>query len=241
MAVGQSATRVWAVSEYSDSFTNYMSYKYTNDTPNGSFYLNSIAYGGNRNLQLAHQREITLQYEPRLDISTKYIGGSKIRIDKRLKSLTSLVRNNSVHIHLLGYDAAPLTGVTRVKSLTLVDASGAAVRPLLFDWVDGSPSVFEAPGTQSTIALQGSDVNMFPMDVNATGRSDVVLASKVTVAGRARTRVAIHPADSTGKISSQPSSIHTDLPYHTALFPLDISGDGRTDMVGALQFSYGRH
>ncbi|KAF9019803.1 hypothetical protein BDZ89DRAFT_1116604 [Hymenopellis radicata] len=231
LAVGQSATRVWAVSEYSDPFTNYMSYQYTNDTPNGSFYLNSIAYGGNRNLRLAHQREITLQYEPRLDISTKYIGGSKIRIDKRLKSLTSLVRNQLVHTHLLGYDAAPLTGVTRVKSLTLVDASSASVRPLVFDWVNGSPSVFEAPGMPSTIDFQGSNVDMFPVDVHATGRSDVVVASKVTTAGLARTRVAIHPTDSTGRISSQASSVHADLPYHTALFPLDVSGDGKTDMI----------
>ncbi len=230
-AVGQDATRVWAVSQYTDAFSNYMSYKYTNDATNGSFYLNEIAYGGNQTLGMAHQRQITLEYESRPDISTKYIGGSLVRIGQRLKSISSLVRNNLVHTHLLAFDAAPLTGVSRVVSLTLVDPSGASVRPLQFDWVDGSPAVFEEPLAENTLEYLGADVDILPMDISATGRSDVVLASMVSVGGMSRTRLASHKVSADGQLPSTPDSIFSDLPYHIALFPVDIDGDGATDLV----------
>ncbi|KAF9027293.1 hypothetical protein BDZ89DRAFT_1258726 [Hymenopellis radicata] len=230
-AVGQDATRVWAVSQYSDAFSNYISYKYTNDTTNGSFYLNEIAYGGNQTLSMAHQRQITFEYESRPDISTKYVGGSLIRIDQRLKSISSLVRNNLVHKHLLAFDAAPLTGVSRVASLTLVDPSGASVRPLQFDWVNGSPAVFDEPAAESTLEYLGADVDILSMDINATGKSDVVLASMVSVGGMSRTRIASHKVGAGGQLPPTPDSVFSDLPYHVALFPLDVDGDGTTDLV----------
>ncbi|KAF9061862.1 hypothetical protein BDP27DRAFT_312967 [Rhodocollybia butyracea] len=73
---------------------------------------------------------------------------------------------------------------------------------------------------------------MMPMDVNATGRSDVVVVSRVTdISGTPRTRIATHPSNATGKIAPEAVHINEDLPYHVALFPLDVTGDGRTDLV----------
>ncbi|KAE9393736.1 hypothetical protein BT96DRAFT_978801 [Gymnopus androsaceus JB14] len=190
-AVGQPATRVWAVSQYSDAFSNYVSYKYANDTTNGSFYPSEIMYGGNQKVNMTHQRQLTFEYEQRPDISTKYIGGSQVQIDKRLKSISSLIHDTLVHKHTIEYDTAPLTGITRAKYLTLADASGATVSPLQFDWVDGSSKVFEEPGFREHC------------------RSDVVVASKVTVSGSVHSRIATHIASEDGTIASAPSAIHT--------------------------------
>lgn len=197
-----------------------------------------ISYGGNQTLNMVHQRQITFEYETRPDVSTKYIGGSKVTVDKRLMSISSFVQSKLVNQHVVTFDKAPLTGVTRVTDLTLVDSSGAAVRPLNFDWVNGSPSVFEAPQEDRTLDILGAEVNMMPMDVQASGRSDAVIASKVTVSGVARTRIATHLSDANGHLATQPSFVNSDLMYHVALFPLDVNGDGKTDLVSILLSSF---
>ncbi|KAF9064010.1 hypothetical protein BDP27DRAFT_1334218 [Rhodocollybia butyracea] len=231
-AVGQNFTRVWAVAEHSDAFSNHVSFSYTNETTNGSFYLAQASYGGNEKLGMAHQRHLKFEYGVRPDISTNYIGGSQVRIDKRLTSLSCFINTDFLYKHVVEYDTAPLTSKSRVKTLTLVDDSNASVRPLHFDWVDGSPSVFNAASPESAIKCEGSDINMIPMDVNASGQSDIVVVSRVTdPSGTPKTRIATHIADATGKVAPEPAHVNEDLPYHVALFPLDVSGDGRTDFV----------
>ncbi|KAJ7475487.1 hypothetical protein B0H11DRAFT_2032379 [Mycena galericulata] len=229
-SASQPATRVWAISQQSDAFSNYMTFKYS-DGGQGSFYLTEISYGGNRKLTMTHQRQLVLEYELRPDVSARYLGGSIIRVDKRLRSISASVHAKLIHRHVIEYDTAPLTRVSRAVKLTLVDASGATVRPLIFDWVNGDQAMFKPPEATSALDFSGAEPSMLAVDVHATGRSDIVIASKITTSNLPHTRIATHLSDASGAISQVASSVNADLPYHTALFPLDVSGDGRNDLV----------
>ncbi|KAJ7125821.1 hypothetical protein C8R43DRAFT_1212234 [Mycena crocata] len=230
-ASGQNATRVWALSHQSDAFFNYMSFKYSNDHSNGTYYLAEASYGGNQTLNMAHQRKLQFEYETRPDISTTYLGGSVIRMDKRLESISSFVHNNLVNKHFLEYDTAPLTGVSRVVKISLADAKGAIVRPLIFDWVNGNPTIFDSPGPTTSVNFVGTEVSMMPMDVLATGRSDIVVVSKHRVSNKYQTRIATHLSNASGVVSAIPTFINEQLPYHAFIFPVDVNGDGRTDLI----------
>ncbi|KLO12437.1 hypothetical protein SCHPADRAFT_941193 [Schizopora paradoxa] len=133
------ATRVWALCEYVDAFTNHVSYAYNSETDTGAYYISSIDYGGNNSLSMQHQRNVTFTYETRPDVFTRFVGGHKIYSDKRLASMTSSVNGGVVHTHTINYSLAPLTARSRVQSISLSDASSATVNPLSFDWNDAAP------------------------------------------------------------------------------------------------------
>ncbi|KAJ8496002.1 hypothetical protein ONZ45_g12626 [Pleurotus djamor] len=234
-ALGKSATRAWAATEYKDSFSNYMTYTYNNNTATGAFYISRISYGGNHNLNMAHQRLIDFTYESRLDRRVNYIGGAKVDTDRRLASIASRVQSRLVHTHRLSYDQAPSTQISRLVQVALVDPSGATVRPLNFSWISGNPTVFDPVKAPIVLSPGGSSAQVFPMDVAARGRSDLVVASKRLVSGVSQLHLEVHHADANGDISPTPSSTFGDLPYPTQLIPLDINGDGRNDFLHIAQ------
>ncbi|KAK2463995.1 hypothetical protein APHAL10511_003939 [Amanita phalloides] len=228
-ALGQTVTRVWAVSEIRDTFSNYTSFTYNNDTTNGSFYLSQISSGGNRDLSMNHQRRVDFTYEDRPDKRTKYLGGYKICVTKRLASIASYVQSTLVHTYRPQYDLSPLSNITRIRSLTLADPSGASVRPLKFNWIDGQTSVFEPTKTVTTISTGNTNSVVFPLDVAASGHSDIVIASN----SLDKLNLSVYKADGQGNISNTPSpgSGSTGLPYPVHLFPVDVDGDGKVDLI----------
>jgi hypothetical protein len=234
-AQAQSMTRVWAVSEHSDPFSNYVSYSYTNDASNGSFYLSEISYGGNRSLDIAHQRQIAFMYEDRPDPWTQYIGGFKIYTDKRLLSISASVGGQLIHTHSLGYDVAPLTARSRLRTLTLFDSSGVPVNPLCFDWNDGDPAVFNPLQNLGTVTDGTTSAQILPIDVSATGRSDVVLTSTQydSDSKSYEFHVTVYPTDAKGTIATSPASGagFTGLSSPTYLLTMDVNGNGCIDLV----------
>ncbi|KAJ8515295.1 hypothetical protein ONZ45_g7271 [Pleurotus djamor] len=233
-AVGRNSTRAWATSEYRDSFSNYVTYTYNNDTTNGSFSIARLSFGGNRNLNMAHQRQVEFQYQTRPDLRVNYVGGSRVATNLRLISITSRVQNRLVHTHRLAYDQAPSTGISRLTSLTLVDPSNVPVRPLLFSWINGNPTVFDPVRAPVVLNPGGSNPQVFPMDVSARGRSDLVIGSRVLVNNAPQLRLQVHPANN-GIVAATPSSTFSGLTYPSQLIPLDINGDGRNDFLHVAQ------
>ncbi|KAJ8520818.1 hypothetical protein ONZ45_g2429 [Pleurotus djamor] len=229
-AAGGSGTRAWAVSENVDPFKNYVTYKYFNDANSGAFYLSQVQYGGNKSLSMAHQRQVDFAYVQRPDVRTRYIGGYKVCTDKRLSTITSHVQGKLAHTHTLHYDDAPLSNVSRLTSITLSDASGAKVRPLTFDWNNGDVSVFGAARSPKKIKTD-SKASVMALDVNASGKSDLVLATKRFVSNQYKLRLDVYRPDDNGDISTTPSSTFEGLNYPTQLLPLDFNGDGRTDFL----------
>lgn len=238
-AIGQSATRVWSATEYIDAFSNYVSYSYLNDSsPTSSsdaFYVSQISYGGNRNLGMAHQRQLNFTYETRPDITVTYVGGAKVMIDKRLVSIALNVKGALAHTYRLTYDQAPSTGVSRLIQVTIVDPSGASVRPLKFSWVNGNPAVFD--NVKAPVVLNPNDTTaeIYPLDVSAKGKSDIVVASKRLSGGVQQLHLDVYETDVNGTIITTPSSQFDGIQYPTQLIPLDFNGDGRNDFLHITQ------
>jgi FG-GAP-like repeat len=230
LANGQSATRIWALAETRDPFANYISYTYTPADDNGFLTIASISYGGNRTLDMDHQRKITFSYETRTDTRVEFVGGSSAKLDQRLASISSSFGGNLVHTHTFGYDYAPVTGVSRLQTVTLSDSSGASVSPLTFNWSDCVTSVFDQSVALDSIDTASSSFQIIPVDVTGSGTTDLILASEDQAN---QLRLDIYLSNGTGKISTtaRSDSGSTSLSYPYQLLPLDANGDGRTDLV----------
>ena len=157
------------------------------------------------------------------------MGGSSIRLTKRLLSVTASFKDDLLHTHKFGYDYAPVTNFTRLKTLTLSDAFGASVSPLEFNWADSNPAVFNQLLSETTLNHDVSSVRVFPADVDGSGRTGVILSSNKGD----KLAVDVHLADGQGGISpTAASSVTTDLRFPDYLLALDVDGDGKTDLVG---------
>lgn len=198
--------------------------------------MDKISYGGNKKLSVAHQRFIDFVYESRPDNRTQYIGGSKVHVDRRLTTISASVGSNFAHKHVLSYDTSPLRQVSRLRSLALVDAAGASVSPLTFDWVNGDPSVYDPLKKIAALDIGVSSTQLFPIDVNASGKTDLVVATNRydSTSKTNQLWLQVFLADGKGNISETeaPGSGSTGLYVPDQLLALEVDGDGRTDLVG---------
>lgn len=81
-AQGKSSVRVWALSRIIDTKGNFLTVSYDEDNANGDYRPTSIAYTGNGQNLL--RRSIIFSYESRTDQTSTFIGGSRVKIIKRL-------------------------------------------------------------------------------------------------------------------------------------------------------------
>jgi hypothetical protein len=154
-------------------------------------------------------------------------------LNKRLGSISCSFEDKTVHTHIFNYgEYAPVTGLSRLQSITLSDASGASVLPLTFDWSDAAAKVFDEDVPLNSIP-GGSDAQIIPIDVRGSGRTDLVVASKQFINNRYVLNLNVHFSDENGDISAipAPGSGPTDRSFPDQLLALDVDGDGRTDLV----------
>ena len=241
MADGTSATRIWALAETHDplftetpdpqiKFSNYVSYSYTQD--GGFLLLDSISYGGNLALSLSHQRKITFSYCNRDDIQIEFVGGSRVCLAKRLDHISASFDGKPLHTYTFGYDDyAPVTGITRLQTVTLSDASGASVSPLKFKWSDAAPTVFDSLVDLKPLKPQVSTAQIIPADVDGSGRTDLILASKIFHNESYHLGLDVYLADGKGELSTTPRISATGLRYPDHLLALDMTGNGKADLV----------
>lgn len=180
-----------------------------------------------------HQRHISFAYEQKPDVLTRFLGGHRIYSDKRLKSIRTSVDNSHIHTHELGYQIAPLTGRSRLENITLVDPSGSGVTPIRFDWNDASPSVYNPVKDLNDIHPGVSGPQLLPMDVNASGHTDIVVASSQLGDGNSNVLyLDVYLADESGNLLHAPGySGSTGLDPPTQLLAISANDYGRTDLV----------
>ncbi|KAK7452669.1 hypothetical protein VKT23_012067 [Stygiomarasmius scandens] len=236
-AQGQSATRIWALSETYDKFSNYTSYTYS--STNDFITVTAISYGGNKSLNMAHQRVLSFEYTDRRDVQTEFVGGSSVTLDKRLASISASFNGAIVHKHTFDYDYAPVTEFSRLLGVTLSDSSGSSVSPLTFNWSNAPSSVFDNLTTLKPLTPEVATAQVFPVDVGGSGKTDIILASSQydsNLGGQALC-LDVHLADGSGGISTavQEGSGSTGLLYPTQLLALDTTGNGKTDLLHIFQ------
>ncbi|PFH47102.1 hypothetical protein AMATHDRAFT_152955 [Amanita thiersii Skay4041] len=238
-------TRVWAMSVSDDAFSNYATFRYINDDDStGGYRVTEISYGGNASDKIIlHRCKVAFKYDDRTDPTTVYFGGHKIMHDKRMKAITTSytirtedgMREHDMLSYELKYAEAPVTKLNYLTSIQLKDMiNSASLDPLTFEWTGSSPGkVLEQNKETAKITdiPAGTIGQIIPLDVNGRGCSDLVVAwQKEGILA-----LNVYLADIEGSISSTPApgSGPTGLSFseHSSIFPLDLSGDGLTDIL----------
>ncbi|PFH50174.1 hypothetical protein AMATHDRAFT_48084 [Amanita thiersii Skay4041] len=233
-------TRVLAISESIDSFSNCIAFIYINEsTTTGAYRLDQINYGGNCGIGIPHQRKISFEYETRTDPCTTYFGGYKILCDKRMEAVTTSYTKDSTDYralrYVLTYGETPVTKLNYLSSLELKDLiNNTSMDPLVFEWTGSTPTkVFEDTKEIATITdiPKDSISQIIPLDVNGSGSNDFVVAWKQDDL----LALNVYLADLKGNISSAAAlgsgSTGLDFSERSLIFPLNLSGDGLTDIL----------
>lgn len=245
LACGGQAVRVWALSSLEDGNGNRIEFGYT-PTPvdgsqdTGAYYLDKISYTV-RDDQEAN-RFIQCTYEDRPDPISTYIGGYPVLTGYRMNQIiTSLSGDNVIRTYTLNYRVSTATQLSCIESIT---ESGAASA--------GSPSL---PSTQivwQDIVNPGFDINpssqldqhskplgVQPMDVNGDGRTDLVQLWQDTDNTIHATTYLATPVDGgTSYVRTSDSNLGA-FPDTRQVLPMDVTGDGRNDLVIAYKSGTG--
>jgi len=107
---------------------NYLEYSY--NEINNTYWVTSINYGGKKGTtNVAHFAKINFTYETRPDVNSTYIDGVEVKLDRRLKEVTTYVNNLLLRTYSLSYE-----NKTNVSLLQKVECSseGKSLNPLIF-------------------------------------------------------------------------------------------------------------
>ncbi|PFH45645.1 hypothetical protein AMATHDRAFT_71273 [Amanita thiersii Skay4041] len=241
-------TRVWAVSQFIDPFSNYVSFTYTDlvqpsDDPTGAYYLQTIAYGKNSKMSsISKEFRVTFDYEKRGDNLVRYFGGYKVEYNWRMKTATTAVytTNGNTTDNILQYTFAysedPLTKLSCLNTIKLTDCvAGVTTNPLGFTWTGSAPqNVFDNPTQIAKIrGLDPTNIDqIIPLDVNGNGSNDIVISSNQDNI----LCLDVYLSDLKGNVSNEiaAGSGLTGLPFSSMIYPLDINGNGISDILHIL-------
>ncbi len=121
----------WYLTKAVDTNGNYIEYTYTKDQ--GKAYLSRIEYTGNE-IGISPTNTIEFFLEPREDIVSSYISGSKIAIAKRLKEIEVKLNYDLVWRHTLEYTYSPDTNRSLLKSITQYSSDNKSFPTLKFNY-----------------------------------------------------------------------------------------------------------
>ncbi|MGD9108081.1 MAG: RHS repeat-associated core domain-containing protein [Gammaproteobacteria bacterium] len=180
IAQGQDTVATWGLNKIIDTKGNYLQVKYYNDKNTGSFYPTEIDYTGNDAAKLTPYNKVLFIYEDRPDVQVKYLSGSKITMDKRLKEIQVYTEGNLTYDYKLIYDQSSSSGNSRLISVQEC-AGDKCLTPTKFTWNDGTRGFihlgnYDNPGKLPGIGLAQSGVDF--LDLTGNGLTDVYYQPK---------------------------------------------------------------
>jgi len=241
LATGTSLVRVWALNAKTDRNGNRIEFDYTPDpgggANSGAYYISAIRYTKRNGLE--PQYLVQFGWEQRPDVILDHVGGYPVTMAYRLRSITiSLSGGEVIRTYTIGYDQSNATGLSRI---TVITESGAQS--------DGSLQLPPATVVWQDVAQPGFDINpasvldqhpgqpdLRPMDLTGSGRTDFVqLWTDVrdnTL--HATSYIATVGAGGTTFVRAGDTSLDA-FPATNEILPVDVDGDGMTDLVVAYQ------
>ncbi|MCP3925716.1 MAG: hypothetical protein GY714_24370 [Desulfobacterales bacterium] len=130
----RSVVRTWKLNKISNKFGTLVNYKYFEDREYGENYLIKIEYSNN---------SVELIYEDRNDTKYFYQAGSKISVNKRLKSIQTKADGILIRDYRLKYSEQSITKTSLLDSLQEFDALDQSVPELKFEWNNNDSKYFD--------------------------------------------------------------------------------------------------
>jgi RHS repeat-associated protein len=219
-----SPVRVWALSRMTDRHGNFLTFTYRRDPLTAAYYPLAIDYTGNTHL--TPQRQVRFEYEPRPRQHPRFEAGHRIDSTLRLTALSTTVLDQPVLRYTLAYGQNQASGRSQLQSVVYADAAGATVLPTRFDWLDLAHAGFDAPVPLASAVLK-SGSTVIPLDVGGSGRRDLAGVTRVSTGG-----IALQLLKSTDTGYAGGTQVFPALPWSDyGLLPLDMDGDGRTELL----------
>jgi hypothetical protein len=166
LATGKTSVRVWALNKITDTKSNYIEFKYNNDTTTGTYYPTQINYTGNAAAGLAPYASVQFSYVPRptTDQVTAYIAGSSVKLTQQLSEIKTFTGGTQVLSYKLSYETAAntATGVARLTSVQMCDAANLCQPATTFTWSNAPNGTFTFGPWQMWLAAPGAAASSKP-------------------------------------------------------------------------------
>ncbi|MDD4910170.1 MAG: SpvB/TcaC N-terminal domain-containing protein [Candidatus Omnitrophica bacterium] len=129
---GSGGTFTWYVTKVKDTKANYVRFNYIKDK--GKAYLNSVEYTGNDVAGFAPKHRVEFETEDRPDVTSSFISGEEISINKRLKRIRVLLDARLIWRYELEYVLSDDTSRSLLKSVTQYGSDGKSFPALTFNY-----------------------------------------------------------------------------------------------------------
>ena len=240
LAAGTSDIRVWALHSVTDRNGNTIIYTYTQSpvlaigqngpADEGSYYIDNISYTLRDGLDA--NRFVNFVYEERPDVISSFVGGYPVPLSYRLTTLsTSLAGSVPVKSYTFSYTLGVSTGLSCITSITETGSDGATqLQPTVITWQQQDAPGFDI-NDESILDQHTNSLGIETMDVNGDGRTDVVqLWLDYNGAINATTYLATEVDGGTQYLLGA-NTLLGSFPSTRQIFPADLTGDGRTDLL----------
>lgn len=222
-AQGNTTVRAWALNKVSDVKGNFLAVSYTEDSTNGSFYLNRIDYTGNSITGSTGTASVRFVWDAtRTDAIKGYLRASVVSVNTRLKNVRTYVGESLVKDYRITYEQGVVTSRSRLKTLTECDAAGACLPATTFGWWD--PAVLRQVA-QTNAGDWKTNYQSIPGDFNGDGITDLYLIGKNGALFCAGPKIASQ------NNCVQTSATTTDWFTNTKILQGDYNNDGRIDLL----------
>ncbi len=227
----------WCLDKVEDSNGNYMEISYEKNAYGGNeIYLQSIVYTGNSSgLSPAYQVEFITEDQNRDDFLVNHVPKFEVRTKRRLSVInvyydsTDLVRS-----YELSYGYSALTGRSLLQSIQQVGRDeNDDLPPIVFEYQAGADRFYAYEGYAGDAAFgayKDYPEDVYPMDVNGDRKTDIVVGPDDTGTFKwLRADGGLLVAG--GDLVANDSLLAGYKNYPKKVTPMDVNGDGRTDMV----------
>ncbi|MDR6941124.1 RHS repeat-associated core domain-containing protein [Mucilaginibacter pocheonensis] len=240
LAAGTSDIRVWALHSITDRNGNSIIYTYTQSprlasgqngaADEGAYYIDSISYTLRDGLDA--NRFVNFVYEQRPDVISSFVGGYPVPLSYRLITLsTALAGSVPVKSFTFNYTTSASTGLSCITSITECGSDEVTqLQPTVITWQEQDSPGFDI-NDASVLDQHLNAIGIETMDVNGDGCTDVVqLWLDHDGAINASTYLATPANGGTQYVLSKNSYLGV-FPANRQIFPADLTGDGRSDLL----------